>query len=337
MSGWGYLRGRRLWGRRGWGGVAAMAAACTLAIAGTLTPLGDQGPISRGAAAPLTTARYASAPQRSQDNCDASLDPTTGSTDGAAVERIRQRGRLKVGVDQNSYLWGFRDPATGQLAGFDIDLVHALAQSILGDANAVQFLTVPTSQRIPLIKNGTVDMVVRTMTINCQRVDDPKNPVAFSTPYFEAGQQILAPIGSPITGFDDSLRGKTVCTARGSTGEQTLEGDRHGASVLLVDNQLDCLVRLQLGLADAVFTDNALAAGQAAQDPSVHLVGHPVTDEPYGVAMNTGEPDLVRKVNEVLAAYRAGGADSPWMTSYRHWLAHDLPGLTGPPAPKYRQ
>lgn len=338
MSDWGHLRGRRLWGRRGWGGVAAMAAVCTLAVAGTLTPLGDRAPVTRSAGAPVVRAQYASVPDQEQGSCeDQSLDPSTGPTDGPTVEKIRQRGRLVVGVDQNSYLWGFRDPATGLLAGFDIDLVHALAQAILGDRNAVQFKTVPTDQRIPLIKDGSVDMVVRTMTINCERIHDPKQPVAFSAPYFEAGQQILAPRTSSITGFDDSLKGKRVCTAKGSTGEQALDGDSHGATPVYVDNQLDCLVRLQLGLVDAVFTDNALAAGQAAQDPSVRLVGKPVTHEPYGVAMNTGEPDLVRKVNSVLDAYRAGGAGSPWMRSYEHWLAKDLPDISGPPAPKYRQ
>ena len=339
MRGRGDRRGRRVWVGRGWGGVATMAAACTLAVAGTLTPLGDSAAPGPRNGPSVTHARYADAPQNDtdgtngkNDSCATSLDPSSGPADGAAVRRIKARGRLVVGVDQNSYLWGFRDPATGRLAGFDIDIVHAIARSILGDKDAVQFLTVPTDQRIPLIKAGTVDMVVRTMTINCARVRD----VSFSQPYFMAGQQILAARTSPITGFDDSLKGRTVCTARGSTGESTLEADPHGAKVLLVDNQLDCLVRLQLGLADAVFTDNALAAGQAAQDPSVHLVGRPVTVEPYGVAMKQGEPGLVRAVNAVLNAYRAGGADSAWMQSYRKWLAADLPGLTGPPPPTYR-
>jgi polar amino acid transport system substrate-binding protein len=334
VSGWGYLRGRRLWGRRGWGGIATMAAVCTLAIGGTLTPLGDHAPVTRSGGPGAAQAQYAWAPQRDAGSCDdRTLDPATGSTDGSTVQTIRQRGRLIVGVDQNSYLWGFRDPVTGNLAGFDIDLVHALAEAIVGDPDAVQFKTVPTDQRITAIKSGTVDMVVRTMTINCDRVKD----VAFSAPYFEAGQQILAPDSSGITGFDDSLRGATVCTAKGSTGAAKLQADPHGARILLVDNQLDCLVRVQLGLADAVFTDNALAAGQAAQDPSMHLVGQPVTREPYGVAMKLGEPDLVRKVNAVLDAYRAGGSGSRWMTSYDRWLAKVMPGLAGPPAPKYQR
>jgi polar amino acid transport system substrate-binding protein len=100
-----------------------------------------------------------------------------------------------------------------------------------------------------------------------------------------------------------------------------------------VPNQLDCLVRLQLGLVDAVVTDAALAAGQAAQDPAVELKGgKPFTTEYYGVATKLGKDDLVRRVNSVLDDYRR----SAWTAAYNKWLVADLPGITGPPAPKFR-
>ncbi|GAA2312415.1 sugar-binding protein [Streptomyces caniferus] len=262
-------------------------------------------------------------------NAAESLRPS--SEDGAAVTRIKEKGQLVVGVDQNTYRWGYRDPATGSLEGFDIDLARAIAVDILGPHPHVVFKAVPTNQRIPALRKRAVDMVVRTMTINCAR----KQQVAFSTSYFQAGQQVLAPVASKITAFDDSLRGKRVCTAAGSTGESELMARAHGAKVLTVPNQLDCLVRLQLGRADAVVTDSALAAAQAAQDPTVELKGEPFTDESYGVAMNKDDPDLVRRVNKVLDDYRGGGADSPWMRAYRTWLKADLPGISGPPSPQY--
>jgi polar amino acid transport system substrate-binding protein len=324
--------------RHGWGGVVGMALACALAVAGTLIPLRDDtAPVQARSSGPAVRADYAAAA-----DCTGpvpSLNPA-GSPDGPAVEAIKKRGRLRVGVDQNSYLWGFRDPATGQFAGFDIAIVKALAKDILGDENAVQYLTVPTAKRIEKIQNGDVDMVVRTMTISCSRAEQ----VAFSAPYFSAGQQILS-ADPAITGYDDSLRGKTVCTATGSTGEDVLHGrmatspaslagpdPKHGAHVVSVANQLDCLVLLQLHKADAVFTDNALAAGQAAQDPSVGLKGRSVTVEPYGVAMKLGDDDLVRRVNKVLAAYIADGR---WAAAYHTWLADELPDMK-PPAPLYR-
>lgn len=325
-------RGGRRPRLRGWGGVGAMTGVCALAVvAALLLPCGaPQGP----SAGPPALGTAVPARQASDETCDhpeASLRPSSAA--GPAVHRIQRRGYLIVGVDQDSYLWGYRDTSTGGIVGFDIDLVRAIARNILGPNPVIVFRTVPTDQRIPAVRSHEVDMVVRTMSITCDRVKQ----VAFSTAYFEAGQQLLVPrTGTKVTGFDDSLRGERVCTASGSTGQALLRARPHGVHVVLVPNQIDCLVRLQLGEVDAVLTDNALAAGQAAQDPAVHLIGSPLTHEPYGVAMNLADTDLVRRVNEVLVGYRAGGAGSPWTKAYDRWLAHNLPGVGGPPAPLYR-
>ncbi|MFF4225497.1 glutamate ABC transporter substrate-binding protein [Streptomyces sp. L500] len=311
-------------------GAVVTACVWTLAVAVGAAVLPAARPT--GPVAPTPAAAQAAA-VRAPATCvapEASLRPSTA--DGPAVRRIKERGRLIAGVDQNSYRWGYRDPATGELSGFDIDLVHAIAKAVLGDPGKVVFLAIPTNQRIPALEKGKVDIIARTMTINCDRA----RQVAFSTAYFEAGQQVLAPKASPVTAFDDTLEGKKVCTAKGSTGESELKNESHGASVLTVPNQLDCLVRLQLGQVDAVITDSALAAGQAAQDPSVRLVGKPFTTESYGVAMNLKDEDLVRRVNAVLEDYRRGGEASPWMLAYRKWLAADLQGITAPPEPRYR-
>lgn len=329
------------------------AAVCALGVATAIfvpTALDDHGGgsgsgLGDGPEHPRAVRTTAAAPEKCV-RPEASLRPS--STSGPAIERIKNRkveghklGKLIAGVDQNSYRWGYRDPATGDLTGFDIDLVRAIAKDIFGDPDAVIYRAIPTSQRVKALEQGKVDIVVRTMTINCDRLKD----VAFSTAYFKAGQQVLVPKGSSVTGYNTSLRGKKVCTAQGSTAEAELDKEKGGAKdlgaikVAPVPNQLDCLVRLQLGQVDAVITDNALAAGQAAQDPSVKLVGKPFTEEFYGVAMNKDDKDLVRRVNKVLEEYRSGGANSRWMRAYRKWLAEDLDRTEknpAAPAPAYR-
>ncbi|MFE7747855.1 glutamate ABC transporter substrate-binding protein [Streptomyces sp. NPDC057428] len=329
---------------RGWGGVTGMAVACAVTACLTLLPLahGDGTFGQDGAGHGATTAVPVKAD--TCENPEASLPPS--GADGPNIAKIRERGKLIAGVDQNSYRWGYRDPESGTLEGFDIDLVRAIAKDVLGDPDAVIFRAIPTNQRIAALEHDRVDVVVRTMTINCERLEK----VAFSTAYFQAGQQVLAPKDSDVSGYDESLKGKRVCTAEGSTANDALNEKSYGAVFedehegtaqdpdrLTVPNQLDCLVRLQLGEVDAVVTDNALAAGQAAQDPAVELKGDkPFTTEYYGVAAKLGADDLVARVNKVLVDYRQGGAGSPWMVSYRKWLATGLPGITGPPAPKYR-
>ena len=209
-------------GLRGWGGVGAMAGACALALTATVlfASYGDGARIAAdGTPAGPTVTLARQAADGTCDHPEASLRPSSAA--GTAVRRIQQRGYLIVGVDQNSYLWGYRDPSNGRIVGFDIDLVHAIAQDILGPDPKIVYKTVPTDQRIPAIRSGDVDMVVRTMSITCDRT----RQVAFSTAYFEAGQQLLVPrSGGAVTGFDHSMAGHTVCTASGSTGESTLKG-----------------------------------------------------------------------------------------------------------------
>ncbi|MDX2393839.1 glutamate ABC transporter substrate-binding protein [Streptomyces sp. DK15] len=309
-----------------------MAAACAVTAAAVLLPLAHGAPDAGRSGPVREPAAVVAAPAAPADTCpdpEASLRPST--MDGPTIERIRKAGKLVAGVDQNSFKWGYRNP-DGHLVGFDIDLVKAIAKDILGNEDLVIYRAIPTSQRIPALQEGRVDVVVRTMTINCKRLED----VAFSTAYFEAGQQVLAPKGSPITGYDGSLNGRRICTAAGSTAEAALKSRAYGSVSVSVPNQLDCLVRLQLGEVDGIITDNALAAGQAAQDPSVQLVGAPFTREFYGVAMNKDASDLVRRVNKVLEDYRAGGDNSPWATSYRDHFQNVLPKVASPPAPKYR-
>ncbi|MFD7001842.1 glutamate ABC transporter substrate-binding protein [Streptomyces mirabilis] len=326
---------------KGWGGVGAMALALVVtAVFALLLPLSSaRGDGSTGTGGQGVGQGIQARADTCTDPQDQSPSPSSDDS-GQTITAIKQRGYLSVGVDQNSYRWGYRDPnntaKSSDLEGFDIDLAHEIAREILGDPNAVRFHAIPTNQRIPAIKSGQVDMVVRTMTITCSRLKD----VAFSAPYFLTGQQVLAPKTSGIKGYDKTLAGKRICSAAGSTAYDKLSADKKAGALAssadittTVPNQLDCLVRLQLGQVDAVVTDGALAASQAAQDPTVELKGKTFTEDYYGVAMKLGADDLVRRVNQVLVDYRKSGG---WQASYTKWLSAtlkaDSPSATPPTA-----
>ncbi|MFF9036536.1 glutamate ABC transporter substrate-binding protein [Streptomyces sp. NPDC014892] len=329
-------------GLRGWGGVGAMAVLCalTLVFALVLPVKGTRGDVTTGGPG-VARGVQARADEKCDDatSQDQSLRPSRDMS-GRTIAEIEKRGYLRIGVDQNSFRWGYRDPnntdADAELEGFDIDLAHRIAEEILGDRTKVRFRAVPTNQRVHAIQEKQVDMVVRTMTINCERMGS----VAFSQPYFRTGQQLLAPKSSTIKGYDKTLAGKKICTAATSTALKRLKADKEKGSPVSsaviyppVPNQLDCLVRLQLGEVDAVVTDGALAASQAAQDPTVALKGAPFTTEYYGVAMNLDAEDLVRRVNQVLVDYLKDG----WQESYTKWLSATMPGTPADSRPRSPQ
>lgn len=246
---------------------------------------------------------------------------------GSTMARIVQRGRLVVGVDQTSYQFGFRDPFSGELTGFDVDIAREIARGLFGDPARIQFRAISSADRIKVVQNGTVDMVVRTMTMNCERW----RQVAFSTEYFTAGQRVLVTRDAKVRSIED-LGGRKVCAAIGSTSIGNIAAIRSKPVPVAVVDWTDCLVMLQQNQVAAISTDDSILVGLARQDPNTQIVGPRFSDEPYGVAMPTAATDLVRFVNGVLERMRADGT---WTRLYNRWLT-SLGPAPPPPAPRYR-
>lgn len=247
---------------------------------------------------------------------------------GSTMAGIVERGRLIVAVGPDSYLLNFRNPETGQLEGFDIDIVGDITEAIFGDRGRVTYRQLDLPGRLAAAGSGQVDLVISTTTITCRR----REQVDFSAVYYQAQQRVLANRGSGITTLD-SLTGKRVCAARGSTSLQEILATPSGPVPVGVTGVTDCLVMLQLGEVDAVSTDDTVLAGLAAQDPRTEIVGMPFHEEPYGIAINPATPDLVRFVNAVLADRVEDGR---WQASYQRWLQAALGPPPAPPQPQYR-
>ena len=259
------------------------------------------------------------------DSCNplASYDPSD-STGGADIQTIIDRGRLKVGVDQTTYLMGYRDPQTGDMAGFDIQIARQIAKDLLGDPDKIQYVAMSSEEREDSLKNDQVDLVVRTMTINCARWKD----VEFSGEYYHAGQKVLVP--SDASDDVGDLAGKKVCSAEGSTSLLRIEDDLQATAVSVRD-WADCLILVQQGEVDAMSTDDVILAGMAAQDPNTKVIGDAISDEPYGVAAKKGNVGLIKFVNSTLDRIRDDGT---WQDIYQDTLADTL-GDAKPPKPKY--
>ncbi|MCU1697094.1 MAG: transporter substrate-binding protein [Mycobacterium sp.] len=247
---------------------------------------------------------------------------------GSTMAEIAKRGRLIVGVDQNTYFFGSRNPASGQPEGFDIDLAKEIARRIFGDPDRIDPRVVDASQRESALKSGLVDLVVRTYTITCAR----KESVDFSTVYYYAHQRILAAKGSGLHSAAD-LSGKRVCAVSGTTSLSRLFALNPRPTLLEVSTWTDCLVLFQQGQVDAISTDDVVLAGLEAQDHlNVEVVGENMSVEPYGVGVNKDNSDLVRFVNGVLEQMRDDGT---WERLYDAHLRSFGPS-PGPPTAKYR-
>ena len=318
--------------------VAAVAAGCAAAPApapalAAVRPAAEVRPVVQAstAAQDRTAARAraggeTAAACKPQASSLAPLGPPV-VTAGSEMARIRARGYLIAGVDQSTYHFGYLNPLDGQIEGFDIDMVRAVAQAIFGNPDKVEFKAISDAQRIPAITSGSVDIVAHTMTITCARLAS----VDFSSVYFDAHQRVLVPDNSSAAGGLADLGGQKVCATQGSDSAATIENYpvRPKITAVQVPFWTDCLVLLQQDEVAAVSTDDAILYGLQTQDPFTKVVGPNLEDEPYGLAMSKQHPDLVRFVNAVVARDESDGG---WEASYKHWVS---PAGATPPTPQY--
>ena len=318
------MKARLPLGGRAWPRVLPlMLATAALVMGVTGAYAAPARPSAVGAASTATAVARTSA---ASCNPRASLRPSGPPqvTSGSFMATIRARGYLIAGVDQSTYHFGFLNPLTGQIEGFDIDMIHAVADAIFGTyQNHVHYKAISDNQRIPDILNGTVDIVAHTMTITCDRLQE----VDFSSVYFEAHQRVLVLKNSSAQNLA-GLRGQKVCATKGSDSLGPIAAAK--AVPVAVTYWTDCLVQLQQGDVAAVSTDDSILAGLAAQDPWTKLVGPPLTNEPYGLAISKQHNDFVRFVNAVLQQLRTNGQ---WAASYARWqLGTPVPA---PPPAQY--
>ncbi|TPG83563.1 glutamate ABC transporter substrate-binding protein [Brevibacillus laterosporus] len=248
-----------------------------------------------------------------------SSKPQDGASSGGktattgTVAKIKERGKYVVGVKYDLNLFGLKDPASGNVEGFDIDIAKAIAKKILGDENKIELKEVTSKTRIPMLKNGEIDSIIATMTIT----DERKKEVDFSDVYFMAGQSFLVKKDSTIKGLEDFTKGKKVVTAKGSTSAKNVRENAPEAEVLEFENYAEAFTALKAGQGDALTTDNALLYGMAKQDPNFRVVEETFTEEPYGIALPKGDTEFVTLVNDLLKEMKQNGE---YDKIYEKWI-----------------
>ncbi|WP_199613621.1 glutamate ABC transporter substrate-binding protein [Paenibacillus alkalitolerans] len=253
--------------------------------------------------------------------CGAKNEGTAENTQGSGGEakaegiigKIKERGKVIAGVKYDLNLFGLKDPATGEVNGFDIDIAKQIAKKVLGDENAIELVEVTSKTRIPMLQNGDIDMIVATMTITEER----KQEIDFSDVYFTAGQSLLVPKDSPINSVKDLTADSRVVTAKGSTSAKNIREAAPDAQVLEFENYAEAFTALKAGQGDALTTDNALLYGMAQQDPNFRVLDETFTEEPYGIGIAKGDEEFVKLVNETLKELKDNGE---YDKIYEKWI-----------------
>ena len=299
----------------------AMAGVAVAALA--LTACGKEGtPTTSGAGGGAS------------DACSSSgvtFTPKKPSITGSPTfDKISSAGTVRVGVKADQPNLGYKD-TSGKRCGFDIEMAKLIAANLGVDPSKIEFSEIPSANRESAIKGGQIDYYVGTYSITDKR----KNDVSFAGPYFVAGQDLLVRKDeSAITG-KDTLKGKKVCSATGSTPIQRVRDEKltEPNNIVEFKTYSECVSQLLDKKVDAVTTDDAILKGYAAQNPDeLKVVGQPFSTEKYGIGLPKDDKALRDYVNDQIeAAFK----DGTWQKIYDGTLGKSGSSATPPQLERY--
>jgi glutamate transport system substrate-binding protein len=222
--------------------------------------------------------------------------PAASFESGTTMARIKSAGEIKVGVKFDQPGFGQKNPTSGEVEGFDVEIAEHIAAAIGPDVE-VEFTESVSKNREPFLQDGTVDMVVATYTIN----DTRKQQVDFAGPYFLAQQDIMVKADDTSIKSVTDLNGKDVCSVKGSTSVKNLAAKAPQSKVTELDTYSLCAGALTDGRVVAVSTDSPILAGLVqASDNEFKLVNAPFSDEPYGIGVEKGDDEFREFINDTL-------------------------------------
>lgn len=229
------------------------------------------------------------------------------------LDEVKARGVLIAGVKDSLPPFGYIDPKTRSIVGYDIDFVRAIADKL---GVKVELKPVVSATRMPQLMEGNIDIIAATMTKNPERAKQ----IDFSHTYFFTGQKFLTKKGT-VKSLKD-LDGKKIGTAKGSTSEQNAAKALPSATILSFDDYPQAVLALQQGKVAAVTTDESILAGQLAKLPKgeYEIPDIRISDEPYGLGIRKGNPKFLEFVNETLLEMEKSGQAQE---IYDRWFGPD--------------
>ncbi|MBV7293267.1 glutamate ABC transporter substrate-binding protein [Corynebacterium sp. TAE3-ERU16] len=238
----------------------------------------------------------------------------SNDSDSAGLLGAIESGKVNVGTKFDQPGLGLRTP-DGTFTGLDVDVATYVVNHIAEENNwntpEITWKETPSAQRETMIKNGEVDMIAATYSINASRAE----AVNFAGPYLITHQALLVrKDDDKISSLEDLDRGGKLCSVSGSTPAQKVKDALPGVQLQEYDTYASCVEALSQGKVDAVSTDATILYGYASQyDGQFSVIemvkpdGEAFTDEYYGIGMMKDDAAATDAVNEALSEMYSSG------------------------------
>jgi polar amino acid transport system substrate-binding protein len=207
---------------------------------------------------------------------------------------------ITIVTDATGPPFEYVDESTQAIVGFDIDLITAIAEK---EGLEVEIISVPWDSLLSGMANCEYDAAISMITVTAERAEQ----IAFSDPYFAAGQVVVVRSENTTIDGRDDLAGHTVGVQHGTTSDSEAQ-KIEGAIIQDYADPASAFDALLDGQVDAVIIDNPMALSYVGQNAGqLKIVGDAFTDEYYGIAVCKTNTALLDRINRGLAAVKAEG------------------------------
>lgn len=243
------------------------------------------------------------------------------------LKKIKDSGAITMGVRDGSGAMSFTT-GNGRYTGFHVEVCERVIADIKSalkmDALQIKYQVVTPANRIPLVKNGTVDIECGTTTNNEARLKD----VAFAPTLYMEGVRAAVTTASGIKSLEQ-LAGKTVAATAGSTSIQLLRRMKRGAGTdineLSAKDNAEGFLLLESGRADVFVADGqilATAISQSRTPGRYKLLDEVLSVEPIAIMIPKGDAAFKKQVDaSIVRIARTGEA----ARLYDKWFMQPIP------------
>jgi ABC-type amino acid transport substrate-binding protein len=227
-----------------------------------------------------------------------------------SIEEIKKEKIIKIGCSRVPPAENLKDSNIPYYMGFDIELALNISKELEKKLDVkTQWVATPrTDQRIPFLKDGQADLIIRTFSITPKRME----MVDFSKPYFDnPGLTIVVPDEiKDVRDFRD-LAGKKVIVTGKSTSEYFVLKNIPKVKILPVANDEYAVDYLLKGRADAYVQDFSMCLFHVFRFNNLRLAGEPFnpgdTKDQYAVGMAKNSTELKKLVDSILDNFEKTG------------------------------
>ncbi|MBZ0331437.1 transporter substrate-binding domain-containing protein [Halomonas sp. ANAO-440] len=221
---------------------------------------------------------------------------------GFSAAALADRPTVKVVTDPSFVPFEMLDPDTGEMIGFDMDIINEVAERA---GFEVDLTTMEFAGIIPAVQTGSQEIAIAGVTITEERAEI----VDFSDPYYDSGLQIIVRADNDSVETIEDLEGLSVATRIGSTSYDFLQdtlGD--SADITPYPGNSDMYMALLGRNVDAAFYDapNVSYFSQTRGEGRTKVVGPLYEGQQYGIVFHKGS-QWVEPVNEALAEMQEDG------------------------------